>query len=159
MKPNVRYSDSPIGMPSLYSEAVSDIVLVIDTSGSVMGYRDLLSKFISEMKDIATLIKTPIRVLHVDTCVNLDETIEPNDDREISPRGGGGTCFRPAFNLLCEEGTEPKALIYFTDGECWSYPEFTPDYPVLWAKWGGYNFKPPFGEVVEVADEDDNNDY
>jgi predicted metal-dependent peptidase len=156
-KPNMRYAATGFGLPSLHNQEVGNIVLVVDTSGSIN--EKLLGIFASEIGEIASMLNCPLRVIHVDTRVRHDETFEVGEDVEINPQGGGGTNFCPAFDLLSEEDTEPTALVYFTDGECSSFPHAEPDYPVLWATYSNYgysDFKPPFGEVVRVEDKEEN---
>lgn len=144
---NTRYLSSGIVMPSLHSVEPGNFVLVVDTSGSVD--EELLNKFAGEMQEICSMTSTPIRVIYVDSKVNGEQEIDPTDTFTLKPIGGGGTDFKPAFDLLEEEGEMPKGLIYFTDMCCYSFPE-EPAYPVLWAKYGSYKNDPPFGDVIEV---------
>jgi predicted metal-dependent peptidase len=43
-------------------------------------------------------------------------------------------------------------MIYLTDGGSSDYPDFFPEYPVLWAITDGMAnyFSPPFGEVISI---------
>jgi predicted metal-dependent peptidase len=67
---------------------------------------------------------------------------------------GGGTRFHPPFALVEQEGLNPSALIYLTDGygSVESATAELVDYPVLWATTG---IAPTFvgaefGEIVKV---------
>ena len=75
----------------------------------------------------------------------------------------------PPFNWINNNydsfgGKAPKYAIYQTDGYdggalnsyCERYPNFIPEYPVLWlmTMWNP-EFKPPFGEVVYLGDFND----
>lgn len=160
MKPNRRFSNSRLVMPSLYKEEVGGIVLVIDTSISVFSQIKLLNRFASEMQEVCSMMRSPITVIHVDTAVKGEpDIIEPDDTFNLVPRGGGGTDFRPPFEWLEENEVDVKCLIYFTDMECSSFPSEEPAYPVLWARYGSDRRVPPFGEVIQVdgyRSDDDN---
>jgi predicted metal-dependent peptidase len=76
---------------------------------------------------------------------------DPEDMRawlKSPPKGGGGTSFIPVFEWIREQGIEPDALVYLTDG-MGSFPRHAPSYPVIWG-----NIYPeakyPFGDVVDV---------
>lgn len=147
-KPNSRYLHAGLYMPSLESKAVGKFVLIVDTSGSVDG--ELLNQFAAEVSEIAEAWNVGFTILHVDTKVNSVQEFEPGDT--INPQGGGGTDFRPGFTWIEENEAEPAAVIYFTDGECNSYPKQAPEYPVLWAVYGhmARTFSAPFGETVPI---------
>lgn len=147
-KPNKRYLHSGFILPSLYNLEVGEIVLLVDTSVSMD--EDMLNKVFTEIHDVAGSFAAHITVVYIDTQVQGHQLIEPDDDVKLEPKGGGGTDFRPGFEWLEEQGIVPKSCIYFTDGECYSFPDKEPEYPVLWAKTGGYKFKPPFGEVIQI---------
>lgn len=147
-RPNQRYLSSGFILPSLYNVEVGEIVLVVDTSGSVDEI--LLNSFAGEMQDICTMLNSSIRIIYVDDEFQGEQEIEPNEPFILTPKGFGSTDFKPAFNWLNEQGIEPKALIYFTDLCCHSFP-VEPEYPVLWAKYGAYQSNHvPFGEIIQV---------
>lgn len=148
-KPNTRFIHTGFYLPSLHNQEPGNIILIVDTSASIN--EELLNQFGAELQEVSNSIGHSIKVIYVDTEVNGTEDIEPDENIKLNPIGGGGTDFKPGFEYIAAEGIEPKAVIYFTDGECHSYPKTEPDYPVLWAKYGNYkNFKPPFGETVNV---------
>ncbi len=79
------------------------------------------------------------------------ETLTQGEDLKKYPTPGGGTDFRPPFQYVEQEQLDPKALIYFTDGECNLFPETPPDYPVLWIlsqEPTCYRWNPPTGETA-----------
>jgi predicted metal-dependent peptidase len=95
-------------------------------------------------------MKTALTVIYVDTEVRHVQEIEPDEPVKLELHGGGGTEFYPGFDYITEQGLEPKAIIYFTDGECDSYPEQEPDAPTLWIIFDNKHFNPPFGEVLHI---------
>lgn len=147
-KPNPRYAHMGLYMPALESLTVGKFILMVDTSGSVDD--DLLNQFAAEMSEIATAWNVGFTILHIDTQVNHVQEFEEGDT--IEPIGRGGTDFKPGFTWIAENDQDPAAVIYFTDGECNSYPETVPDYPVLWAVYGSQakTFEAPFGETVPI---------
>lgn len=147
-KPNPRYLHAGLYMPALQSLEVGKFVLLVDTSGSVD--EDLLKQFAGEISEIAEAWNVGFTVLHVDTEVNHVQEFEAGDT--IEPHGGGGTDFRPGFDWIADQDTNPAAVVYFTDGYCNSFPQHAPDYPVLWGVYGpmARDFIPPFGEVVPI---------
>lgn len=148
-RPNPRYIASGFIMPSLHNVEMGEIVLIVDTSGSVYEDPELLNTFAGEMQDIVSTFNATIRVIYVDSKFQGEQTIEPDDTFQLEPKGGGGTNFRPGFEYMDEQGITPKAIVYFTDLCCHSFPD-EPDCPVLWAKWGDYANEVPFGEVIQV---------
>lgn len=135
--------------PSVISEALGDVALFIDTSGSCYskaqqaGFAQHLNAILAEAK--------PRRVLlfYFDTKVYDGEEIQAGElDVSLRPRGGGGTSFVPIFQRLEEDGIEPEVCIILTD-LCGYFPDRAPDYPVLWASTDD-DETAPFGEVIYV---------
>lgn len=149
-KPNPRYLGTGFYLPYLQNETVGEIVMVVDTSGSIN--EKLLNDFGTEMQSVANTFGKGFKVIYVDSEVQNIEDVEPDGAVDLHPSGGGGTDFKPAYEWLEKEGIVPKALVYFTDGVCNSFPEPSPDYPTLWAIYGKHNFEPPFGEVVNIIE-------
>ena len=84
------------------------------------------------------------------------DVFDSYEDIEVRKISGGGTRLDPPFHLVDQEGLEPSAFIYFTDGYC-RVEERTAevvDYPVLWATTGvepTFETGAEFGEVVSLA--------
>jgi predicted metal-dependent peptidase len=148
-KRNRRHQD--IYLPSLRSEQVGDVVVVVDTSGSIGG--EELKRFNSELKAIMDYAKPKkIYVMDVDAKLHSVREFEPQDF-DIGPlkfKGGGGTDFKPAYNYIAKEGISPECLIYFTDLCCDSYPK-EPDYETFWVC-TVTGAKPKFGQVFYTED-------
>jgi predicted metal-dependent peptidase len=148
-RPNMRYIHTGFFLPSLYNETVGDIIMIVDTSMSIN--QVLLNKFGGEMQEVVNTFGKGFTVVYVDAKVQSHEYVEPDGPVDLHPSGGGGTDFKPGFEWIDAHDLKPKAVVYFTDGECNSFPEI-PDYPVLWATYGKREFNPPFGEVVNVIE-------
>ena len=132
-------------MPSLKNEKIGNVVVAIDTSGSISD--DDISQFVSELKKISNLVEE----VTVITCdCQIHETVKVRHFSEIlskiQMKGGGGTSFKPVFDKIAE-GQVPQLLVYLTD-TYGDYPEKKPTYPVLWMSTVAEPQKPPFGLLV-----------
>jgi len=152
--PNRRFIDSGLYLPSIRSEGIDTIAVIIDTSGSVPP--QTLAEFWAELREVAAEIR-PARVivLQVDTALQDAAEYAPDElPDEVALKGRGGTDFRPGFEWLDEQGIQPGVCLYFTDMECSSYPEAEPGFPVAWINWGPvpseWNCE-PWGERIDIA--------
>jgi predicted metal-dependent peptidase len=149
-RPNRRYISAGLYLPALHSEQLPPIVVTVDTSGSIDN--ETLSQFASELTAILSEYKTTCTVLYCDTKVRSTADFNQEDlPVTLHAEGGGGTDFRPPFAWIEREGITPACMIYLTDLECSRFPEYPPDYPVLWAVIGDCKRIPPFGETVKIS--------
>jgi len=151
-RPNKRYLYSGFYLPSLHADGLGEIVVAIDTSGSID--REMLNSFASELSQIISEYQVDCHVVYADSNVRGVEHFTSKDiPLKLNPVGGGGTNFVPTFKWVEEQQINPRCLIYLTDLECWSFPDLQPDYPVLWARTGGYENKYlSWGEIVDIDD-------
>lgn len=147
--PNRRFLHTGFYLPSLYNEEVGEIILFVDTSGSIT--EAILNMVAAEIQQILAGFHVGFTVVYIDATVAGVEEIAPDSEVKLTPKGGGGTDFRPGFDWIKTEGRNPRAVVYFTDGVCHQFAE-TPEFPVLWCKYGTYGFTPPYGEVVQVTE-------
>lgn len=144
-RPNRKFVAFGAYMPSLYSERMGPIVVVIDTSGSID--QPTLNAFGAEIKAIAAQARPEkLTVIYCDAAVNHVDEFGPGEDITFNMHGGGGTDFRPPFAYLDEQGETPAALVYLTDMHG-AFPE-SADFPVLWAATS--DREGPFGETVKL---------
>ena len=154
--PNRRFIDSGLYLPSIRSEGIDTVAVIIDTSGSVDA--QALAAFWNEVREIASEIRPgSVIVLQVDTALQDAAEYAPGDlPEQIALKGRGGTDFRPGFAWLEEQGTRPSLCLYFTDMECDRYPHTEPPYPVAWCDWGEgvdpWRQPPPWGEHIRLRD-------
>jgi len=137
-------------MPSIESEEIGSIGMIIDSSGSTWPF---ITEFVSEVSGLLeTFNLDKLITLYVDTMVRHIEEWTSNEEFQPRPFGGGRTRFEPGFEWLREREHELVGIIYLTDGYCSSFPSFEPSVPVLWVlpKWGNAYFKPPFGDVIRI---------
>lgn len=118
-------------LPSLYSEELEDVILGIDTSGSVTDKE--LSHVGGEVSLILNSFKCNIIVVYCDSVVQgvkkFDSSELPQDFGHDFP-GRGGTRLQPIFDYVTKEGLNPSCMVYFTDGGICDRPN-PPDYPLL----------------------------
>ena len=155
--PNRRFIDDGLYLPSIRSEGIDTIAVIIDTSASLPART--LAAFWTEVREIAAELQPEtVIVLQVDAALQEAADYSASDlPEEIALKGRGGTDFRPGFAWLAAQGLRPSCCLYFTDMECDSYPENAPDYPILWCDWrpaaGTLHNPPPWGEHISVAPE------
>lgn len=148
MPPNRRFIHQGLYLPSMRSTDLPEVVVAVDTSGSVSARE--LDQFAAELSAILGTCATTIHLLYCDRRVTRVETLHREDlPLSLSPRGGGGTDFRPAFDWVARQGVSPLCMIYLTDLACTRFPQ-EPDFPVLWAAIGEEGTLPPFGERVVI---------
>ena len=145
--------------PSMQGVGGGDLVIAIDTSGSVS--QDEAEQFASEIDAIREMIK-PDRtcVIYCDTHIQKGrdgqsyDVFDSCEDIEVRAISGGGTRFSPPFHLVDQEALEPHAFIYFTDGYA-AVDDIAGivNYPVLWATTGVEpSFRgQEFGEVIKLT--------
>jgi predicted metal-dependent peptidase len=147
-RPDRRFVQRQIYIPSRSGHGAGDIVVAIDTSGSIG--QDMLNRFMAEVKGILSDLRPQrVFVLWIDAKLHkVDEVDDPADISTLKPHGGGGTDFRPAFTWVADNFIKPDALVYFTD-LYGPWPDKAPAYPVLWARTDP-NVKPAWGDIVDV---------
>ena len=147
---NRRFIAQGLYLPSrLSDDAMGEIVVVIDTSGSI-GQKEL-TEFGSEIKSIVDEVRpSKVRVIYCDSRIAHIDEFGPDDDLQFAAHGGGGTDFRPPFKWLEKNQIVPRALVYLTDGYG-PFPEQEPDFPTLWCI-NNHDVTPPHGEhlILEV---------
>ena len=153
--PNRRFIDSGLYLPSIRSEGIDTIAVIVDTSGSLPART--LAEFWAEVREIASELQ-PERVilLQVDAAVqDAAEYAAADLPDEIAIRGRGGTDFRPGFAWLEEHDIRPGVCLYLTDMLCSSYPETSHlPFDVIWCNWsappGDWN-REPWGERIDIG--------
>jgi predicted metal-dependent peptidase len=139
-------------MPSLQAYGVDDIVLMIDTSGSI-GDR-MLKEGLAEVNGVCEDLGISCRAMIIDAALHDDCTI--HDAYELAEKlsGGGGSDFRPAFDKLRDEQFE-GVVIAFTDGDiAVPYDKPTGIKGVLWVLYEGCTAPTQvYGETVMIPKE------
>lgn len=142
---NKRLISQGLYLPALYSPALGEISIIVDTSGSVSD--DELQYFSNETSAILQeLNPSAVNFIQCDADVHSNVTYTREDlPLTYEYKGRGGTSFIPAIEFVQEHYPLTTACIYFTDLEG-DFPEKTPEFPMLWVTTVQHDA--PFGEVV-----------
>lgn len=146
-KPNRRYRPRFI-LPSQFSEAVCDITVAVDTSGSVRP--DQFHHFVSETAAIIKNMRPQnLHFMCFDTSVKTVDTLKDlRDLHKVKFTGRGGTKIDPVMEYAKKE--KPSVMIVFTDGH-YTPPKVNPKVPVLWVVNDNQTFKAPFGKHIKYT--------
>jgi len=153
-RPNRRFVSSGYYMPSGISEQVGELVIAIDTSGSIGGRE--LAQFLGEVKGICDTVHPEcVRILYWDTEVCADEKYVgaevENIVRSTKPAGGGGTMVECVPAYMTEHSIKPQAVVVLTDGYLGgSWGTWT--VPVLWCIVNGSRAVADCGKTIHVED-------
>lgn len=151
-RPNRRYIGAGVYMPSGITERIDELVLAIDTSGSISD--TAVALFLSEVQSICTTVKPEkVRVLYWGHEVVGDEVYELNEldtlVKSTKVRGGGGTDVECVTAYMDEHKISPQAAIILTDGYLFG------DWgkwvcPTLWCVLDNKSATPDTGKVVHI---------
>ena len=148
-RPNRRHLWQGLFLPSLHSLEIGQVVVAVDTSGSID--QETIRQFAGEIEDVAAQGAAEIKIVFHDSDVCHVQTWKPEDGPLcLESKGGGGTShkFLPQWiEDNCEE--PPAVLICLTDAHT-EYPTTEPCCPTLWAVIGNKQAKPPFGETIHL---------
>ena len=150
-KPNRRWLQHDIYMPSTISESMGRVVVAIDTSGSIYGV--VLNRFISEVASVMqNMNPEQVDLLYWDSNVAGHEVYGLNDaDRmtaSTKPKGGGGTSPSCITAYMRKHKIEPVCAIILTDGCVGNDWGGQWNCPTLWAI--TEDIKSPIGQTIKV---------
>ena len=152
-RPNRRFASQGVYLPSSNKiPKMGAAVIFIDTSGSIGGPE--LAVFFGELnKIVEDLLPEMVYLIYCDHAAYYGTEFTP-EDLPILPsqqkvQGGGGTSFKPAFQMVDDMGLEVEVGIYLTDG----YGDWEtctdPGYPVIWVSTAATEGA-AFGEVIKI---------
>lgn len=149
-KPNRRFIGGGHYLPSGVSQQVEELVVGVDTSGSIDGAA--LRDFLSEVAGICDQVKPrTLRLIYWDHAVQREELYSTDTlgtlASSTTPRGGGGTDAACVADYLRQKNIRTQAVVMLTDGWVSSWGRW--DVPVLWCVIGSKRV-PPVGRVVYV---------
>jgi len=127
--PSRRHLHAGIVLPSLRSEGLGNIAVLVDTSGSISDKE--LDLFISEVQAILNTYDMNLHLIQHDSIVQKCDSFKRGDKiKGIKIKGRGGTDHRPAFAHLDKNNIEPICIISLTDAFT-DWPEEEPQAPTL----------------------------
>ena len=134
-RPNRRWLANDQYMPSPFAESIGEIVVGIDTSGSIDDVT--IRAFLAEITSIAqTNPPERMHLLYWDTNVAGTEVYEKSELDTIvqstKPAGGGGTDPTCVKEYVQNMGTRPELVLMLSDGYIFGdWPDFNA--PTMWA--------------------------
>jgi len=149
---NRRVIANDIYLPSMESETVGEVVVAIDTSGSIGQAQ--IDEFAAELLTICEAVEPEaVRVLWWDTRVHGEQLFKPQDYRNIAsllkPLGGGGTRVGCVSEYIKKNAINAECVIVFTDGYVESSPVWEITMPSLWLVTARRGWTPPAGKLVK----------
>jgi predicted metal-dependent peptidase len=142
--------------PGVISEKVGDIVVAIDTSGSIGGA--VLNEFATELQALCEQVSPDaLRVMWWDTKVRSEQVFTPEMFNDITkllkPAGGGGTEVSCVSSYMVERNYKADCMIVFTDGYVEDDVRWDVMCPTLWLVTSNRGFVPPRGgKMVKVEE-------
>jgi len=145
------YHMTGIISPSIEKIGAGDVVVGIDTSGSVT--RKELKFFLGEINAISEDIKPrSITVITCDAQIQTVRRYEQGEEIEkIEINGRGGTRVKPVFDYIEEHQLPVDNMVYLSDLEIWDYPENPPHYPTLWVSSYLGSKEAPWGDTTYLT--------
>lgn len=143
-RPNRRYFPDH-HLPSLYSEALVDIAVAVDTSGSVSDKE--FHRFVSEVGSIFKSHKPKkITLIQFDTSLKAINEVRSLDElKALKFTGRGGTIIKPVIDWVHEN--KPQLMMIFSDGGFNHYNQPVKS-PLLWMIHNNHKFAAPYGKVI-----------
>jgi predicted metal-dependent peptidase len=150
-KMNKRHLANDIYLPSVEAEAIGEIVVGIDTSGSIGS--EELTEFATELASICGLVQPEsVRILWWDTMVHGEQIFKPDEYNNLAsllkPLGGGGTHVSCVSNYIKKKDIKAECVLIFTDGYVEHDITWDITIPTLWMVTMNESFVPPCGRKV-----------
>ena len=143
-RPNRRFIQQGMYLPSITGEVLGEIAFAVDCSGSI-GQEEInqfASEIITVWEDQRPL---KVHVLYFDSEVSHYDCFDRETMPDVRPHGGGGTAFSPVFEYMQANNIDPVACVFLTDLVCSDFGD-APSFPVLWVS--THADQAPFGEIV-----------
>ena len=147
---NRRLISNDIYLPTVENETIGEVVVAIDTSGSIG--QEQLNAFASELVSICEAVSPDaVRVLWWDTKVHGEQLFTDNYDQigsMLKPLGGGGTRVSSVAEYINKKKINAECVLVFTDGFLESDVVWNISAPTLWMVTENKNWTPPTGKKV-----------
>jgi predicted metal-dependent peptidase len=152
---NKRHMANDIYLPSVENESIGEIVIAIDTSGSIGS--EQITEFATELVSICDLCQPElVRVLWWDTEVHGEQVFKDNYSgiaKLLKPMGGGGTHVSCVSDYIVKNKVNAECVLVFTDGYVEGNINWRITSPTLWMVTQRRDFEPPVGKKVMFGDD------
>ena len=154
-KPNRRWLQNDLYLPSTVSETMGRIVVAVDTSGSIDNRA--VNRFLSEVVGIMNNVNPElVDLLYWDGEVAGHEVYGIGDGDKLmastKPKGGGGTSPSCITRYLKDKNIVPECVVVLTDGYVGGDWGGHWTSPVLWCIVGGCKDVPSVGQSIHMED-------
>lgn len=147
---NRRLVANDIYMPSTENETIGEVVIAIDTSGSIG--QEQLDEFGAELQAICDSVDPEVvRILWWDTMVHGEQIFRGKYEGirgMLKPLGGGGTRVGCVAEHIEKTKIRAECVVVFTDGFVESNPAWQIAAPTLWLVTLNKAWTPPVGRKV-----------
>ena len=147
---NRRLISNDIYLPTVENETIGEVVVAIDTSGSIG--QQQLNEFASELVSICEAVSPDaVRILWWDTKVHGEQLFTDNYDQigsMLKPLGGGGTRVSSVAEYINKKKINAECVLVFTDGFLESDVQWNISSPTLWMVTENKHWTPPSGKKV-----------
>ena len=137
-------------LPTVENETIGDIVVAIDTSGSIG--QEQINEFAGELVSICESVSPEsVRILWWDTMVHGEQMFTDNYSaigEMLKPLGGGGTEVGCVSKYINKQKINAECVIVFTDGYVEHDVKWDIQAPTLWMITDAHNWMPPTGKKV-----------
>lgn len=123
------YSDLIMPGPTYSKEILTNVIIGIDTSGSITN--KVLTDFLFQVRSLLNDFEMTGRVIFWDDGVEADVLVEDVDSGKKRPVGWGGTNVSPVLEYINKKYSNATVVIMLTDG-CFSRPTVKSRVPVVW---------------------------
>lgn len=147
---NRRVISNDIYLPTVENETIGEVVVAIDTSGSIG--QQQLNEFASELVSICEAVSPDaVRILWWDTKVHGEQLFTDNYDQigsMLKPLGGGGTRVSSVAEYINKKKINAECVLVFTDGFLENDVQWNISSPTLWMVTENKHWTPPTGKKV-----------
>lgn len=148
---NRRQLPNDLYLPSVESETIGEMVVAIDTSGSIGGPE--IDEFATELLSACEAVSPEtVRVLWWDTQVHGEQVFKQDDYAGmralLKPVGGGGTRASCVSEYIDKNNIKAECVIVFTDGYLEPSVKWEITSPTLWLVTRNKGWTPPAGRKV-----------
>lgn len=152
-RPNRRWIQHDLYMPTQEGEAIGEILVGIDTSGSIDN--EFLGSFLGELVGICEIAQPElVHVVYWDAAVAGHEKYPRAEQHTLiastKPKGGGGTSPSCVTAFMKEKKIKPMAVVMATDGHVGSDWGGTWPCPVLWLVKGNNSASAANGKTIHI---------
>ena len=149
---NKRQMANDIYLPSMENETIGEIIVAIDTSGSIGSAE--ITEFATELVSICDVVQPDkVRILWWDTEVHGEQVFEENYTdiaKLLKPLGGGGTNVSCVSEYVNKQNLQAECVLVFTDGYLENDIKWNINSPTLWMITRNRHFEAPTGKKVVI---------